>query len=347
MKIYTSLNQLSFLQRQFSLKILFVAFSGIHVPLLGLGGYLLAISGFSAQLPVVLITLLFTLLGTAVTLLVLRKLLAPLDVSVAALNAYLTNRELPQLPVHYTDEVGQLMRQTQHLLVQLDESLRERENFASVLSHDIRGPINKAIGVFDLLQRESAEELTKTLAREMSDQLNAQLIFLSEVLHLMRSEEEVVTVDDLEPLQLPEVLRDVWNILESAAQIKGITLAEMQNNEMIFTSHRSFVRQILLNLLSNALKFSHREGVVQFAWKSVDDHLEISLSDQGIGFSPEQHSLLFKRFTKASREGTAGERSTGLGLFLARHLALKLGGDITAFSAGHGKGATFTLRLPR
>lgn len=347
MKIYTSLNRLSFLQRQFSLKILFVAFLGIHVPLLGLGGYLLAISGFSAQLPVVLITLLFTLLGTAVTLIVLRKLLAPLDLSVAALNAYLSSRKLPQLPVHFTDEVGQLMRQTQHLLVQLDESLRERENFASVLSHDIRGPINKAIGVFDLLQRESAEVLTKTLSREMSDQLNAQLIFLSEVLHLMRSEEEVVTTNDLEKLNLPEIALDVWNMLGSAAQIKGIVMTKMQNNDLTFTSHRSFVRQILLNLLSNALKFSHRDGVIQFTWKVVDNQLEISLTDQGIGFSAEQHALLFQRFTKASREGTAGERSTGLGLFLARHLALKLGGDITAFSAGHGKGSTFTLHLPR
>ncbi len=123
-------------------KFLFTAFLGVHVPLIALATYIaLSISDWSVAAPFLLITLVATLLGTLATQLVQRQLLAPMLITSQALDSYVRQRSVPDLPGSYTDEAGLLMGNAQFCITHLDDLLRMKDNLLAVLSHDTRLPL--------------------------------------------------------------------------------------------------------------------------------------------------------------------------------------------------------------
>ena len=106
------------------------------------------------------------------------------------------------------------------------------------------------------------------------------------------------------------------------------------------------IREAIDNLLSNAIKYSPIGGKISVTVSDGNDHTGISVTDEGAGLSPEDLGRLFGRFQRLSAKPTAGESSTGLGLSIVKRIIDMHGGEVTAKSAGHGEGSTFTITLP-
>ena len=137
--IYPTLSRVKFLAGNYALKFLFIAFLGIHIPLLGV--IVVLVSGSPSALLIFIITLVCTLVACGLTLYVLQGLPEPLHSSYIALKNYMYKKELPHLPMQYQDEAGLLMRKTQLTLQQLDSLLKEKQELAILLSHDLRAPL--------------------------------------------------------------------------------------------------------------------------------------------------------------------------------------------------------------
>lgn len=141
--LYTSLSKIGFLKKNYSLKFLFVAFIGIHIPLIII--VLISITDIFnfSKASILIAALLATLAASALTLYFLNKLLWPLLEAKNALTHYVFKKKIPQLPIHFEDEAGILLRELQYTIEHLDYLIEEKKDVATILSNDIRGPFEQ------------------------------------------------------------------------------------------------------------------------------------------------------------------------------------------------------------
>ena len=151
----------------------------------------------------------------------------------------------------------------------------------------------------------------------------------------------------VQPVDFPDIVRSAIDAVTPAADAKGVRIETLLDPEAAPVSgDPERLQQILWNLLSNAVKFTDRGGRVQVRLERVDSHVEVAVSDTGIGIAPEFLPHVFERFRQADA-GIARERGgLGLGLSIARQLTEMHGGTIDVSSGGVGKGATFRLKIP-
>ena len=152
---------------------------------------------------------------------------------------------------------------------------------------------------------------------------------------------------NVQPVDLPEVLRDALDAVKPAADAKGVQLETVIDPSVApISGDPDRLQQVIWNLVSNAVKFTRRGGRVQVRLQRVNSHMEIVVSDTGVGIPPDFLPHIFERFRQAD-SGTTRERGgLGLGLAIARHLVEMHGGTIHAASAGDGTGSTFRVSLP-
>ena len=152
---------------------------------------------------------------------------------------------------------------------------------------------------------------------------------------------------DVQRLELAPVIQAALQTVEPAAQAKEIRLqAILDPLAQPVSGDPSRLQQIFWNLLSNAIKFTPRGGRVQILLERVNSHLEVSVTDTGVGISPEFLPYVFERFRQADASSTRRHSGLGLGLAIAKHLAELHGGSIRAKSGGPSQGSTFTVILP-
>ena len=233
---------------------------------------------------------------------------------------------------------------------QLAEASENKSQFVSSMSHELRTPLNAIIGLTDMLVTNAARFGTEK-AQEPLQRVNRAgthlLGLINQVLDLSKIEAGKL---DLNPqtVQLAPLIEEVIGTARQLAeQNKNRLILNAQENLGALTVDPLRLRQILLNLLSNACKFT-KEGEVKLQARRMADGrdvIELSVSDTGIGMTPEQQAKLFEEFTQA--DATTAQRfgGTGLGLAIARKLARMMGGDVTVTSEP-GKGSVFTVRLP-
>jgi CheY-like chemotaxis protein len=152
---------------------------------------------------------------------------------------------------------------------------------------------------------------------------------------------------NVEPVDLPGILQEATATLTPAAHAKGVrfeTVIDPLTSPVSGDPDR--LLQIAWNLLSNAIKFTPRGGKVQLRLSRVNSHVEITVSDTGLGIEPDFLPFVFERFRQADASLSRAEGGLGLGLAIARQLTELHGGTISAASEGLGKGATFTVKLP-
>src|SRR5688572_2020170 len=151
----------------------------------------------------------------------------------------------------------------------------------------------------------------------------------------------------VQPVEVPEIVRNAVDAVTPAADAKGVRLETVLDPQAAPVSgDPGRLQQILWNLLSNAVKFTNRGGKVQVRLQRVNSHLEVSVSDTGVGIPPEFLPHVFERFRQADGGITRERGGLGLGLSIAKQLTEMHGGTIEAASGGVGEGATFTLKLP-
>ena len=224
---------------------------------------------------------------------------------------------------------------------------RAKNDFLAVMSHELRTPLNAIVGYSDLLQTGVSGPLTETqrthLSRIRSSSFHL-LDLIQDVLSFSRIEagREQLRLGDVE---LQQMARDAFNYIEQQCSQKGLNPElKMPEDRVVMVTDPAKVRQILLNLLNNACKFTD-EGTVSLRIDNTFDDVFFHVSDTGPGIAAEHLELIFEPFTQVDQSTTRVKGGAGLGLPVSRRLAHLLGGELTVQST-LGKGSTFTLRLP-
>jgi signal transduction histidine kinase len=233
---------------------------------------------------------------------------------------------------------------------QLEMASQNKSQFLSSMSHELRTPLNAIIGLTEMMVTNGARFGTEK-ALEPLRRVNAAgthlLSLINEVLDLSKIEAGKL---DLNPESI-DLTRLIDEVIGTAGQLaeknKNRLIVDAQENVGALTADSMRLKQILLNLLSNACKFT-KEGEVALRVRKVADGrdwVELAVADTGIGLTAEQQAKLFQEFTQADSLTARRYGGTGLGLALSRKLARMMDGDVTVTSEP-GKGSVFTVRLP-
>lgn len=242
---------------------------------------------------------------------------------------------------------GELLRRERAAREQAEEASRMKDEFLATVSHELRTPLNAILGWSGILRRkaddtESIAQASETIERNA--RLQAQLI--EDLLDISR----IVTGRmrlDVQPVELPVVIQAALDAVRPAADAKNIRLQTVLDPRAgPVSGDPGRLQQVLWNLLSNAVKFTPKGGRVQIHLERINSHVAITVSDTGPGISPDFLPYVFDRFRQADSSFTRLHQGLGLGLAIVRQLVELHGGSVEAHSAGHGYGATFTVRLP-
>jgi signal transduction histidine kinase len=233
---------------------------------------------------------------------------------------------------------------------QLQMASENKSQFVSSMSHELRTPLNAIIGLTEMMVSNAARFGTEK-ALEPLRRVNAAgghlLSLINEILDLSKIEAGKLELNP-EPVNLARLIDEVIGTAgQLAEKNKNRLVVEAQENMGALTTDPMRLKQILLNLLSNACKFT-KEGEVALRVRKVADGrewVELAIADSGIGMTAEQQAKLFQDFTQADSLTARRYGGTGLGLAISRKLARMMGGDVTVTSEP-GKGSVFTVRLP-
>jgi GAF domain-containing protein len=235
---------------------------------------------------------------------------------------------------------------------QLAEASQHKSQFLANMSHELRTPLNAIIGVTEML-REDARDLKREDEFEPLDRVLGAgrhlLALINDILDLSKIEAGRMELH-LETFSLVPVIKDVAKTIEPMATKNGNQVA-VQCDGKIGTMYadQMRLRQALLNLMSNANKFTERGTITIDAGQQQEngrDWITLAVTDTGIGMTAEQMGKLFQEFSQASSTTASKYGGTGLGLVISRRFCQMMGGDITVESEP-GRGSTFTIRLPK
>jgi signal transduction histidine kinase len=243
-------------------------------------------------------------------------------------------------------EREKLLLREQALRQQAEQASRLKDEFLATVSHELRTPLNAITGWAQLLRagkigaddrRKAVETIchnAKSQARLIEDLLDVSRIITGK-LRL-----------DLRPVSVASIIEAAADVVRPAAEAKGIALAVMTGADRTVICDPQRLQQVVWNLLSNAIKFTPKGGCVSAALTDAGGDIQIAVSDTGEGVKPEFLPYVFDRFRQADGSSTRAHGGLGLGLAIVRHLVELHGGTVNAESAGAGRGATFTIRLP-
>ncbi|AFZ19689.1 response regulator [Allocoleopsis franciscana] len=246
------------------------------------------------------------------------------------------------------DERNQLLAREQEARAAAEAANRLKDEFLATLSHELRSPLNAMLGWTRLLNSRQFDAATTARALqtiERSAKSQAQLVEdLLDVSRIIQGKLRLNT----RPVELVSVIEAAIETVRPAAQAKEIGLQcvlDPATGPVAGDSDR--LQQVIWNLVSNAIKFTPKEGCVQVQLERVNSHVEITVKDTGKGIDPEFVPYVFERFRQADSSSTRVYSGLGLGLAIVRHLVELHGGTVRAHSEGEDKGATFTVKLPR
>ena len=221
---------------------------------------------------------------------------------------------------------------------------RAKSEFLSRMSHELRTPMNSIIGFGQLLQQDLSDPTQKENAEYILKAGRHLLDLINEVLDISRIEANAMTLS-VEPVDVAEVVSEVTDLVQPLANERRVTLSLESDSDagMYVAADRQRLKQVLLNLMSNAIKYNRTDGRVDIDYQVSEGLGVISIDDTGVGIAPEAMSQLFQPFQRLGAEASTVE-GTGLGLALSKNLVTLMGGSIEVSS--DESGSTFCVRLP-
>ena len=222
-----------------------------------------------------------------------------------------------------------------------------KDEFLATLSHELRTPLNAVLGYARMLQSGAISNDKVPQALDVIDRNAAALAqIVEDVLDVSRIVLGKARLR-VQPTDVAAVVDDACATVKPAADAKGIQLkCSLGNGTATVAGDHSRLQQVVWNLLTNAVKFTPRNGRIDVRITEHESHVKIVVTDTGIGFPASFQPHLFERFRQAESGTTRVHGGLGLGLSIAQHIVEMHGGTIEAESGGEGKGATFSVTLP-
>lgn len=231
---------------------------------------------------------------------------------------------------------------------ELRKANRTKDEFLATLSHELRTPINVIYGFAEILQAETLPESEKKQALEaIVRNSRVQVSLINDMLDMSRIITGKILLQSM-PQNLLEVLSDVLTSLNLAAKTKKMELKITKEDAFAFINGDPVrLHQIFWNILSNAIKFSPMGSQIEVRLKNTEGFVFIEVQDWGEGIDPRFLPYIFDRFSQQDTSIRRHYGGLGLGLSIVKYLVELHGGEITAFSEGHGKGSLFTVKFPK
>ncbi|WP_016952438.1 response regulator [Anabaena sp. PCC 7108] len=255
---------------------------------------------------------------------------------------------------HYIKQLHQLYEAEQQARSAAEASREEaqaanriKDEFLAVLSHELRSPLNPILGWSRLLQTGKLDEVKTKLALatiERNAKLQAELIEdLLDISRILRGKLSLTS----NPINLASTIKAAIETVQLATEAKSIRIKTMLDPDLgLVLGDSTRLQQVIWNLLCNSVKFTPPKGRIEVRLEQVDNQAQITISDNGMGISPEFLPHIFDYFRQADSTTTRKFSGLGLGLAIVRHLVNLHGGTIEAESQGEGTGATFTVKFP-
>ena len=231
---------------------------------------------------------------------------------------------------------------------ELEDLNATKDKFFSIISHDLKGPLNSLTSFSGLLMNHtsslSTEEI-QMLAKDLDKSLKNLFALLENLLQWSRSQTGNIEFK-AEEFDLTEMLNENKKLLEKQAANKNISMEVKNTKPIIAKAHPNSISTVIRNLLSNSIKFTEENGQLKMGIVEESKRYVVKIADNGVGMPKDVANKIFRIDTKHSTQGTAKEKGTGLGLILCKEFVEKNGGEIWVKSE-EGKGTIFSFTIPK
>ena len=229
-----------------------------------------------------------------------------------------------------------------------EQAYRAKSEFLANMSHELRTPLNSVIGFSEILADKTFGPINPKQERYVDNILQAGLHLLSllnDILDFSKVEAGKMTLDP-QPLLLRNIASQVLELSHNRAQMHGLNIRQSVPGDLAVSADERMLKQILFNLVSNAIKFTPSGGDIRVTAERLGNEVRVSVADTGIGIKAEDQERIFAQFEQVDSSLSRKHQGTGLGLTLCRRFVEMHGGRIWVESAGEGHGCTFYFTLP-
>lgn len=244
-------------------------------------------------------------------------------------------------------EVGKRTEELKIANIKLQEMDKLKSLFIASMSHELRTPLNSIIGFTGIMLQELPGKLNEEQKKQLNMVKNSSkhlLNLINDIIDLSKIEAGKIDIEP-EEFDLSEIIKEVRDSFSITLKEKSLEMPLEIPESLIIKSDEKRVKQVLVNLVGNGVKFTDR-GEVSVAGLRKDDGVQVSIRDTGIGIRPEDMGLLFRQFSQVTTLDRPKQEGTGLGLYLSKKIITTLGGEIWVESDGEGRGSIFTFTLP-
>ena len=245
-------------------------------------------------------------------------------------------------------ERARLYETAEHARTRADEANEAKTQFLTTISHELRTPLNAISGYADLIALgvygPVAEAQLEALERIKRSQRHL-LSLINDMLNFAKIDGGHVHIE-IRDVRVSKVCQDVESLLDPQLRSKGLKHENRCDSTLVVRADEEKLRQIMINLVGNSVKFTPPGGTITVLGRAEDDRVLIEVHDSGIGIPAEKLERIFEPFVQLDRNLTSGQEGAGLGLAISRDLARLMGGELTVKSEV-GKGSVFIVSLPR